>query len=274
MRKLPGFTCRSGSSRALTSPAILLLILGLLSTASSHAIEEGGCIEFERVKVQANTLLDSSAASVLISSLLGRCIDAQLVGDILSRISTYFVEQGYVTTRPYLLEQDISDGEVDISVLVGFIEAIVDVDSGSSNASISGAFAFNNRVLNLRELETSLEAIERPQSVQASFEIRPGIRQGSSIVAINTVKSSPLHFELGANARTDVDPQLSLRATLDNPLNINDILVSWSFVTIVATYSRHIRVTVAANWTIRLRSAAICYHSVTVTSAISSACRA
>ena len=225
MRKLPGFTCPSGSSRLLPGPASLgLLILGLLFTGPSYAIEEGSCIEFERVEIQANSLLDSNAASVLVSSLEGRCIDAQLARDILSRISAYFVEQSYVTTRPYLLEQDISDGEIDIAVLVGFIESIIDADSGNSNASIAGAFAFNDRVLNLRELETSLEAIERPQSVQATFEIRPGTRQGGSIVAIKTVKSSPLHIELGANARTDVDAQLSLRATLDNPLNINDIL--------------------------------------------------
>ena len=145
MHELPGFTCPSGSSRVLPGPASLgLLILGLLFTGPSYAIEEGACIEFERVEVQANSLLDSSAASVLVSSLEGRCIDAQLVRDILSKISAYFVEQSYVTTRPYLLEQDISDGVIDIAVLVGFIEAIVDADSGNSNASIDGAFAFND----------------------------------------------------------------------------------------------------------------------------------
>jgi hemolysin activation/secretion protein len=225
MRELPEFSYRSGSKRTLRHPLNLgLLILGLLFTGSSHAVEEADCIEFKALDVKANALLDSAAAFALVSSLEGRCIDAQLIRDILSRVSSYFIEQGYVTTRPYLLEQDISDGEIDIEVLIGFIEAIVDADSGTGNASIASAFAFNNRVLNLRELETSLEAIERPQSVQATMEIRPGTQQGSSIIAIKTVKSRPFHLELGANARTDVDPQLSLRATLDNPLNINDIL--------------------------------------------------
>jgi hemolysin activation/secretion protein len=196
----------------------------LLVAGPSCANEERACIEFKVIDVRENPLLDSSAAFALVSPLVGRCIDAQLIRAILSRISAYFIEQGYVTTRPYLMEQDISDGEIAIDVLIGSIEAIVDADSGNSNASIASAFAFNDQVLDLRELETSLEAIERPQSVQATFEIRPGTRQGGSIVAIKTVKSRPFHVELGTNARTDVDPQLSFRATLDNPFNINDIV--------------------------------------------------
>jgi hemolysin activation/secretion protein len=225
MRGLRGFSCRSGSRRWLSTPASLgLLLLGLFVAGPSRANEGSGCIEFKVIDVKENALLDSSAAFALVSTLEGRCIDAQLIRAILSRISAYFIEQGYVTTRPYLLEQDISDGEIAIEVLVGSVEAVVDADSGKSNASIASAFAFNDQVLNLRELETSLEAIERPQSVQATFEIRPGAMQGGSIVAIKTVQSSPLRVELGANARTDVDPQLSFRATLDNPFNINDIV--------------------------------------------------
>jgi hemolysin activation/secretion protein len=213
------------ASRTRPNPASLgLLVLGLLFAGSSWAIEDAACVEFKAIDVKTNALLDSATAFDRVSSLAGRCIDAQLIRDILSTISSYFIEQGYVTTRPYLLEQDISDGEIDIDVLIGSIEAIVDADSGNSNASIAGAFAFHDQVLNLRELETSLETIERPQSVQATFEIRPGNRQGSSIVAVKTEESRPFRIELGANARTDVDPQLSFRASLDNPLNINDIV--------------------------------------------------
>jgi len=200
-----------------------LLALGLLLAGASYAADDGDCVPLAKVNIEASSLLDTADAQALVAPFMGACIDARLVREILSVISTRFIEQGYVTSRPYLLEQDINDGEIEIKLLVGTVEAVIDADSGSSNASISGAFAFNGEVLNLRELETALEAMERPRSVQASFEIRPGSRQGSSIVAIKTIKTSPFRVELGANARTDVDPQLSFRATLDNPLNINDI---------------------------------------------------
>jgi len=201
-----------------------LLILGLLLVSSSYAADDGDCVPLTAVNIEASSVLDPTEAQALVDPYLGACIDARLVREILATISAHFIEQGYVTSRPYLLEQDISDGTIEIKLLVGTIEAVVDADSGSSSASIAAAFAFNGEVLNLRELETALEAIERPQSVQASFEVRPGSQQGGSVVAIKTVKTSPFRVELGANARTDIDAQMSLRATLDNPLNINDII--------------------------------------------------
>ena len=225
MRKSPGFTCRSG----FRPRTLALLIAGLvvqmtLFSATSFAAVDGDCVALNVITIDSDSLLDPSTVQALSQTFEGNCIDARLIGDVLTAISDDFIKRGYVTTRPYLLEQDISDGEIEIEVLVGFVEAVIDAASGESNASITGAFAFNNKILNLRELETSLEVIERPRSIQASFEIIPGSQQGGSVVAIKTTETSPFHLELGANARTNIDPQLSVRATLDNPFNINDVV--------------------------------------------------
>ena len=143
---------------------------------------------------------------------------------MLAAISNYFIDNGYVTSRPYLLEQDASDGQIEIRILVGTVEAVIDADSGSRSGKIATAFLFSDEILNLRDLETSLEQIERVASVDASIEIRPGTQQGGSIVAIKTTESDPLRFEVGANAQSDLDNQLSFFMNWDNPLDINDIL--------------------------------------------------
>ncbi len=143
---------------------------------------------------------------------------------MLSAISNYFIDNGYVTSRPYLLEQDVSDGQVEIRILVGTVEAVIDAASGSRSGKIATAFLFSDEILNLRDLETSLEQIERVASVDASIEIRPGTQQGGSIVAIRTTEADPLRFEIGANAQSDLDNQLSFFMNWDNPLDINDIL--------------------------------------------------
>jgi len=214
MLRLPGFLLRSGFK------ALAVYLLLQVSAPAGAA-----CIPLAGVDIEVDDgQLPAATRRELIDPLLGSCIDTALLRDILSRISGYFIDNGYVTTRPYLLEQDINDGQVEIRVLVGTIEAIVDADTGASNRKIATAFLFNDDVLNLRELESSLEMIERADSVQAEFEIRPGTRQGSSVIAIRTVETNPLSLELGANAQTDLDSRLSFQAGFDNPLDINDIL--------------------------------------------------
>jgi len=49
-------------------------------------------------------------------------------------------------------------------------------------------------VLNLRDLETSLEMMNRVSSSQSKFEIVPGDKEGQSNIKIKTEKSSPYHL--------------------------------------------------------------------------------
>jgi hemolysin activation/secretion protein len=186
----------------------------LLLQASAQVASAAECIALNRVDIVAAELVGESGLTMLPRPFLGQCIDSNLIRTILSEISNDLIARGYVTSRPYLLEQDISDGQIEVQILVGTIEAIIDADSGVTNGQITTAFMFNDEILNLRQLETSLEAIERARSVSANFEIRPGTKQGGSIVAIKTLETNPFHTELGVNARTDLDPQLSFQAVL------------------------------------------------------------
>lgn len=196
----------------------------MLLQATGQAANDLECVVLNQVDIEASEILNESEQISLIEAFLGNCIDADLIRTILTEISNDFIARGYVTSRPYLLEQDISDGQIEIRILVGRIEAIVDADSGSSNGKIASAFLFHDEILNLRDLETALEIIERPDSVKAGFEIKPGEQQGGSLVEIETQESNRFHLQLGVNAQTDLDSQLSFRAVLDNPLNINDIV--------------------------------------------------
>ncbi len=189
-----------------------------------YCFDAQACIPLERVDIEESRPLAGQRAVALVEDLRGACIDGDLLQQLLSRISGFYIDQGYVTTRPYLLEQDVSDGQVDIRVVVGFVEAVIDADSGAPDTRYATAFYGRGEILNLRDLENALEVIERPASVRADFEVRPGATQGGSVIAIGTTIGDPSTIELGVNAQTDLDAQLSLFASLDNPLDINDIV--------------------------------------------------
>lgn len=197
-----------------------MLPLLLLAAATASA----DCTPLEAVEIEAGPGLSQSRARKLVTPFIGQCIDSKLARDLFSVISNHLIAEGYVTTRPYLPEQDVSDGRIEIRILPGRVEAIVDADSGQRNSRIATAFAFAGEFLNLRDLETSLEMIERVSSTTAAIEIRPGNSEGSSIVAIEMTDSDPLRLEYGFNLQSELDNQVGLLLNWDNPLDINDVL--------------------------------------------------
>jgi len=215
MPRLRAFLPRSG---------FRLLLICLLLPGLARAANSGDCIRLLEVDIDGGGLVPPAAGRELAAPFIGECIDAAVTGDLLAALSDYLIAAGYITSRPYLVEQDISDGQLEIRILAGRIEAIVDADSGEPDRRIAAAFLFSGEILNLRELETGLEALQRVASVDASIDIRPGKNAGGSIVAIERRESEALRIEIGANAQTDLDNQLSFLLNLDNLLDINDIL--------------------------------------------------
>ncbi len=146
---------RSGSS--------YLLWLALAAAPALDAETE--CPRLARVDIDDNRLLPAAERDRIVTAAVGRCIEPALLRELLTRLSNAYLERGYVTTRPYLPEQDIAEGVVEIGVVVGTIEAIVDASTGAPDRRLAVAFAGAGEVLNLRRLETARETLERVASV-------------------------------------------------------------------------------------------------------------
>ena len=145
-----------------------------MPTAPARAVEPEDCVRLTGVDFERSEILPPAAQAELVKPWLGACIDAATTGSLLAAVSEYFIDSGYITSRPYLREQDAGDGRLEISILTGTIEAVVDADSGMADRRIRAAFLFSGEILNLRELETALEALQSVASVEAELELRPG----------------------------------------------------------------------------------------------------
>lgn len=214
MPRLPVSSRRSGFK---SFPCLLLLCGATLADAQD-------CRPLERVDVETSEILSAKRAQSLVSDFIGRCIDAPLTRELLAAISDDLIERGYITSRPYLSPQDISDGQIEIRILVGRLEKVIDAASGTGNSRLGSAFLLSGEALNLRELEAALEVMQRLPSIDASFEIIPGSSPGASVVSVDSRERNRFRLELGANAQTELEEQLSLYFAADNPFDINDQL--------------------------------------------------
>lgn len=190
--------------------------------------KEDKCIQLKRIDLTENALFPKEKQDKLFAPYLGKCITAVMLKKILHTTSQYYIDQGYITTKPYLTQQNIKDGRLKINILKGKIENIVNSDTNQSSCAIATAFILQKgRVLNLRNLETSLEMMNRPPSVDAKFDIVPGTKPGSSIVKIKTKRSFPIYGTLGIVGDKSSDngnPYETANISIDNLLHINDIL--------------------------------------------------
>jgi hemolysin activation/secretion protein len=186
------------------------------------------CIKLKKIELNENSIFTKNDQIKALLKFQNNCIDGKVLKQILTDISQYYMNNGYITTKPYLEEQDISDGQIDIKVVTGIIENIIDSKIKENTWNIKTAFASQqNKPLNLRDLETSLEMVNRVPSVDAKFDIKPGSSNGASIVEVNNKVDTPYHLRLGIAGEKsfrDNDPDLTATVSYDNLLNINDII--------------------------------------------------
>ncbi len=187
------------------------------------------CVRLKRVELADGGLLAPRARRALFRPYSGRCIDGALLKSLIAGISEAYMRRGYVTTRPYLKPQSIADGVVRVSVLRGVLADVVDAGTGRRDAGLALAFAFQRgRVLNLRDIETALEMVNRPPSVDARFRIRPGDEPGTSVVEVERRRAArPWQLRLGLSGRRQDGRDegfATAEASWDNPLGVNDIM--------------------------------------------------
>ncbi|HDX3908406.1 TPA: ShlB/FhaC/HecB family hemolysin secretion/activation protein, partial [Enterobacter asburiae] len=107
------------------------------------------------------------------------------------RISDWYISRGYITSRAFLTEQDLSGGQLNIVVLEGRLEAIR--LEGETPRMLKMAFpGRTGGILNLRDIEQGMEQINRLRAEPVQIEILPGTQAGYSIVNLTGKPEFPL----------------------------------------------------------------------------------
>ena len=197
------------------------------SSTFKQPIKKIPCKKLKQVDLSNYKVLNKSNKNKLLKKYLNQCITEELIKNILNSLSTKYLDDGYITTKAYLKPQNINDGQIYILILNGEIEDIIHEETKESSLRIKTAFIFQkDRPLNLRDLETSLESINRVPSSDATFNIMPSNTQGKSIIEVKTKKTFPIHLTLGVSGEKrikDKNPNLTAVLSFDNVLRINDI---------------------------------------------------
>ena len=146
------------------------------------------------------------------------------ITELLAHISDWYISRGYITSRAFLTEQDLSGGQLNIVVLEGRLEAIR--LEGETPRMLKMAFPGRvGGILNLRDIEQGMEQINRLRAEPVQIEILPGTQAGYSIVNLTAKPEFPLSASVSldnSGQKSTGEDQLSGVLTANNMLGLAD----------------------------------------------------
>ncbi|WLP94211.1 ShlB/FhaC/HecB family hemolysin secretion/activation protein [Psychrobacter sp. M13] len=167
-------------------------------------------------------------------SILGKCIGQQGLNYAVRNVQNELIKQGFITSQASLLAQDLTTGTLEITIIPGRLDKVWRGKDGHPNVNVSNALVLDKGdIINLRDIETSLENFRLPQSHLTTIDIVPSInatdneQYGSSDLVVTQKRANRIQWQLGIDDSGNKDTgqyQGTISATIDRPLASNDVL--------------------------------------------------
>lgn len=167
-----------------------------LPTAPPISASGGPCFTINTIQLEGATLLPAHAWKTLTQPYLQRCLNLAQIQTLVQQVSDWYIAQGFITSRAFLTEQDLSQGQLKLLVLEGQLEKIL-LDKKDSRMLRMAFPGLVGHTLNLRDVEQGMEQINRLRQQPVQIEILPGSQPGYSVVNLTATPEFPLMLGLG-----------------------------------------------------------------------------
>jgi hemolysin activation/secretion protein len=194
------------------------------SQSAPSAASGGPCFDIHTITLSGATLMSARAQQQLLAPWQNNCLDMAKITQLTSAVSDWYISRGYITSRAFLTEQDLSQGELRIVVLEGRLSHIR-LD-GESPRMLKMVFpGLEGKILNLRDIEQGMEQINRLRATPVQIEIVPDEKAGFSIVDLKAAPEFPLSASVSldnSGQKSTGEDQLNGSLTGNNLLGLAD----------------------------------------------------
>lgn len=223
---------RERDLRAIQPPAPILRDAKQEDAAAAQASDV--CLPIKTINFKHATLFSSKQLDKLKP---GRnCLGLPDIAGLVRAVTNLYVEEGYVTSRAYLPEQDLSSGTLTLEIVEGRVEAIQLIENDEVRTSGSAILPdLTGKILNIRDVEQGLDQINSQASKDAKISFKPADKAGYSIVVVNIQAGKPWQ------ARFSVDNsgmETTGRIQGDATFTFEDLF--GQFETLVVTHKRNL----------------------------------
>ena len=166
-------------------------VLPKVAPPIAGSVTQGPCFVIAHIALEGATKLSRKDAAKLTAPWLNQCLDMARLRQVMNRVSDWYISRGYITSRAFLTEQDLSSGTLRLTVLEGKLQQIR--LEGVPERTLKMTFpGLEGKILNLRDIEQGMEQLNRVRQTPVEIEIVPGDTQGWSVVNLTATPEFPL----------------------------------------------------------------------------------
>ncbi|MCK6394604.1 ShlB/FhaC/HecB family hemolysin secretion/activation protein [Zoogloea sp.] len=154
----------------------------------AEVAEAGPVFRIVRIEVQGDDLLPAPVLARRLQPFTGLDLGAVRIGLLLQGLNADLIEAGLITSRAYVVSQNLASGVLSLRIVPGRIEAIryngrpLEADA-FSDAGVRLALPMAvGDILQLRDIEQGLDQLNRLRGRQAQVRIVPGQTPGGSLL--------------------------------------------------------------------------------------------
>ncbi len=184
----------------------------------------GPCVTIHQITVSGAPHLSEKRRKELVTSREGNCLTLSDIQALTDAITGDYLHRGFITSRAFLTEQDLSGGILSVAVTEGTLEDIT--LEGEKPLILKTAFpGMTGRILNLRDIEQGMEQINRLRQVPVRIDILPGSQPGTSRVNLTAEPEFPVQGGISfdnSGQKSTGEKQIGVSLTGNNLLRLGD----------------------------------------------------
>ena len=188
------------------------------------------CARVKKMRFEGADLLGEDVKAAIEEPYRNACMTIIDIMSVVRVVTNWYINKGYVTTRCYPPEQDLSRGILTIKVIEGRTESVEIKEDGKPRRGADNAFPrMVGKRLYIRDIEQGIDQINRLPSQDARIRIEPGGKDGYSTIKVDTAKKRfPLvRSSINNHGLTSTgELQASTTVYVDDVLGLYD---AWSF---------------------------------------------
>lgn len=181
------------------------------------------CFYIKSIIEDTITLISKSEKKKLFDKYIGNCNTISDLKNLTNELTSIYIDKGYITSKVYLVPQNISSGVIKLHAIEGKITSIT-----PNKIYLKNTFwGQKDNFLNLRDLETSIELINRLPSNHARMKLSAGDEVGSTNIIIENNTTKRINGSVGINnfgTQKTGKIQGNFLLSLDDMLRIGDQL--------------------------------------------------